>query len=83
MSMLSRRLQILIDEDRYRRVSGLARERGVSVAEVVREAIDRYTPTAPGRTQRAADAVLSARPMPVPDIEELKRELDELRGRRG
>ena len=42
MSMpLERRLQILIDDDRHRRIAELANARGVSVATIVREAIDR------------------------------------------
>ena len=41
MLMLTRRLQILIDEGRYERVSSEARSRGVPVAVIVREAIDR------------------------------------------
>ncbi len=42
--MLDRRLQILLDETRHQRVVALARARGVSVATVVREAIDRGLP---------------------------------------
>lgn len=80
MSMLSRRLQILIDEERYERLAAHARERGVSVAEVVRGAIDRFVPVASRRKQRAADRILAAEPMPVPEPDELKRELEEARG---
>lgn len=83
MSMLTHRLQVLIDDERYERLASHARERGVSVAEVVRAAIDRFVPTASPRKQRAADRILSAEPVPVPDPDELKRELEELRGRNG
>ena len=38
---MERRLQILLDEERYARISAAAKRRGVSVATVVREAIDR------------------------------------------
>ncbi|MGI8945926.1 MAG: antitoxin, partial [Thermoleophilaceae bacterium] len=38
---LEHRLQILLDDERHRRITAVARQRGVSVATVVREAIDR------------------------------------------
>ena len=41
MSMLTRRLQVLLDDSRYQRLEAAARRRRVSVATVVREAIDR------------------------------------------
>ena len=53
MSMpLEHRLQILIDDERHRRITALARERGVSVATVVREAIDRGLGAADDKRQR-------------------------------
>jgi len=84
MSMsFDRRLQILIDEERHRRITALARERGVSVATVVREAIDRGLPASDARRRAAGRRILEAPDMPVPDVEELKAELDALRGRHG
>lgn len=81
--MLDRRLQILLDEERYQRISSLAAARGVSVAAVVRDAIDRGLPSAPARRSAALDTVLAAVAMPVGAPDELRRELDELRGRHG
>jgi predicted transcriptional regulator len=81
--MLDHRLQILLDEERYRRVSSLARARGVSVAAIVREAIDRGLPAEPARRAAAARLLLDAEPMPVGSPDDLRVELDELRGRRG
>ena len=83
MSMpLEHRLQVLIDDERHRRISAAARERGVSVATVVREAIDRGLPNT-YVTRRAAGArLLEAPDMPVPDPHELRTELDVLRARR-
>ncbi len=66
MCMLERRLQILLDRDRYERVA--------------REAIDRAFPSTSRRRQQAADRILQAPDTPAPDVGELKRELDELRG---
>lgn len=82
MSMLTHRLQILLDADRHDRITSAARERGVSVATIVREAIDRGVPASDARRRAAAEAFLAAEPMDVPDVPELLAELDELRGRR-
>lgn len=83
MCMLERRLQILLDEPRYQRITAEARHRGVSVASVVRDAIDRALPATAPRRRAAAELILSAPDMPVPaDPRELRTELDELRGRR-
>jgi hypothetical protein len=81
MSM-THRLQILLDEDRHQRVVALAQARGVSVATVIREAIDRGLPSAARRREVAAERILAAEPMDVPDIEELIDELTALRERR-
>lgn len=81
--MFERRLQILLDEQRYQRVAAEARRRGISVASVIREAIDRGLPANAARRQAAADRLLAAPDMPVPvDPSELKAELETLRGRR-
>jgi hypothetical protein len=82
MSMLTRRLQILIDEERYRRLAARAREEGVSVATVVRRAIDAVLPTSSSRKRRAWERILAAEPIPVPDDpDDLDREIDEDRMR--
>lgn len=82
MCMLDRRLQILIDDARYRRLEAVARERRLSVAAVIRDAIDAALPADLATKQRAAAALLAAEPMAVPaTVEELKSELDERRSR--
>lgn len=83
MSMLKRRLQVLIDDDRHDRLMAVARDRGMSLGAVVREAIDRGLATPDGRRELAAARILGAPPMDVPSVDELKAELDALRGRRG
>lgn len=83
MCMLTHRLQILLDDERYQRVSAAARERKTSVAAIIREAIDRGLPVPQRRRSAAANVILSAEPMNVPRPVELRAELDELRGRRG
>lgn len=84
MSMsLEHRLQILLDDERHRRITALARERGVSVATVVREAIDRGLSSPDNRRKSAGRRLLDAPDMRVPEPHHLKEELDALRGRRG
>jgi hypothetical protein len=84
MSMpLEHRLQILLDDERHRRITSAARERGVSVATVVREAIDRGVASPGDRRKSAGRRLLDAPDMPVPDPRALKEELDALRARRG
>lgn len=84
MSMpLEHRLQILLDDERHRRITAAARERGVSVATVVREAIDRGLGTPPRRRRSAGRRLLEAADMPVPEPADLREELEALRGRQG
>jgi PIN domain len=72
MSMpLERRLQVLLDDERHRRLVAVAAERGVSVATVVREAIDRGLPAGDGRRRAAGRRLLEAPDMPVPEPHEL------------
>lgn len=82
MRMLEHRLQILLDDERHRRISALARERGVSVASVVREAIDRGLAGPESRRRGAGRRLLDAPDMPVPEPDRLREELDALRSRR-
>ncbi|MGH2854675.1 MAG: antitoxin [Solirubrobacteraceae bacterium] len=82
MSMsLEHRLQILLDDERHQRISAVARERGVSVAAVVREAIDRGVTNPDAQRRAAARRLLEASDMPVPEPSELRAELDALHDR--
>jgi hypothetical protein len=83
MSMLSSRLQILIEVDQRDRLEREARERGTSVATLVREAIDLAFPSASVERRAAARLILDAEPVPVPDLETFIEELDAVRSRRG
>ncbi len=83
MSMsLEHRLQILLDDERHSRITAAARERGVSVATVVREAIDRGVVASAPRREAAGGRLLEASDMDVPEVAELKAELAALRTRR-
>lgn len=80
MRMLTRRLQVLLDDRRYRRLHAEARARRASVGALVREAIDRTYPVSLERKRAALRAILSAAPIELPrDIKDLKAELNEIR----
>ena len=79
MAELTRRLQILLDEEQYHRVAAKASQERTSVAAVIRHAIDRDLDDVDARRRAAADAILAAEPIEVPeDPEDLKREIDEM-----
>ena len=79
---LDRRVPLLLDRARYRKVATEAERRGVSVAEVIRQAIDAM-PVQAERRRAAIDAILAAPPMDVPDDPaELRRESDEAHSHR-
>lgn len=80
MCMLTRRLQVLLDDRRYRRLRAEARARRASVGALVRDAIDRTYPISVERRRAAGAAILDASPMKVPaDVRDLTTELDEIR----
>jgi hypothetical protein len=80
MCMYDRRLQILLDEPRYRRVHAIARERKTSVAAVIREAIDLLAPEDLAKKRAAWKRLKEAKPIPVPQSTgELTAELEEIR----
>jgi len=65
---LTRRLQVLIDEDQYQRLTHTATAEGCSVGSLIRRAID-LTWSEPDATRmRAAESVFSAALMPVPEL---------------
>lgn len=77
--MFERRLQILIDEPRYRRLAAAARERRQSVSSAIRDAIDVAFPADLAKKRAAWEEIKKAKPMDVPEtVEELKAELEEL-----
>ena len=78
---LARRFQILLDDARYERLAAAARRRDVSVATVIRDAIDLAVPSDLDGKRAAADDILAAEPIPVPGAAELKREIADARPR--
>ncbi len=79
MSMLDRRLQVLIDGERWSRLEQESERRGVPIAVLVREAIDERFPGHADERRAALQGFLDAEPMDVPDPEALRQELDAIR----
>ncbi len=80
MRKLDRRVHLLLDEPRHRKLTDEAERRHISVASVIREAIDRL-PEGSDRRRAAIRDILAADPMPLPaDAGDLRRELDVARG---
>jgi predicted DNA-binding protein len=79
MSMLDRRLQVLIDEDRWERLERISKRRKVTVSTLVREAIDASLGNDIDQRRDALRSVLAAEPMHVPAPGDLRGELDEMR----
>ena len=79
MPTLSHRTQLLLDDERHRRLEEEARRTGRSIASLVREAIDaRYelSQQSAGRRKAAATLLEAPRPSdPEPDWAEVEREL--------
>lgn len=79
MSMLTRRLQVLVAPEQYQRLQRYASERGVSVGEAVRDAIDRIAAPAPEQRVQAFERLMAADPVDLPaDVSELEREIDSM-----
>ena len=79
---LTHRLQLLLEESQYVRLSARAEHEGRSVGSLVREAIDVVWTEADAVRRTAVDTILGAERMDVPDVEELRRELDDARAGR-
>ncbi len=67
MLNLDRRVQLMLDEARYRKIAQEAARRQVSVASVIRDAIDRL-PEQEGRRRDAIAQILAADAMPCRTI---------------
>lgn len=72
---LTRRLQVLLDEERFERLERRAAETGASIGALVRRAIDESYPSGTGDAEEAGAEFLAAAPMPVDDWPAMKEEL--------
>jgi hypothetical protein len=78
--LMTRRLHVLLDDDRWLRLEVEAARRQVAMAVLVREAIDATFPGGRSARRAAADLILAADPAEVPeDPADLKREIEEAR----
>jgi hypothetical protein len=79
MCMLNRRLQVLVDDERYERLARESERVGAPVGELVRRAIDHEYPSKESDRAAAVRALLAMPPPPgegpEPDWEEQKREM--------
>ena len=74
---LTRRLQVLVDDERYERLERESERTGASIGALVRTAIDeRYSSVWPS-PEEAGRGLLEAEPMPVGDWEDMERELED------
>jgi plasmid stability protein len=87
---LTRRTQILLDEERHRALRRRSAASGRSVGELIREGIDRLLADegerdrdAETERERAFESFLSAEPMPVDDWPVMEREIEEAYERGG
>jgi predicted DNA-binding protein len=75
--MYSERMQILLSPSQRRRLEAEAKRRGMSVAAVVREAIDARVETVPPDRRRAAMERLRGRHVPFVPLRKLEALIDE------
>jgi len=75
---MTRRLQILVDDERYAMLERESQRTGRPVAELIRDAVDERYAMDPNTRRQAYERVLAAEPMPVDDWAVMKRELLDL-----
>lgn len=73
-------MQILVDNERYARLMAYAKQTGASIGQVVRDAIDEKVPARGSGRDQAFKRILKAHKMQVGPPEELRAELEDLRG---
>lgn len=77
MPTLTRRLQVLLDEERYAWLERVAQQQGTTVAALVRDALDRAYPIEGLRADVAADRFLTRPPVDLGSWEDAKGEIEE------
>lgn len=79
---MSKRLQVLVDEEEYREIQGVARRQRLTVAEWVRQALRRAREDDPGSIEAKLRVIAEAsrHEFPTADIDVMLAEID--RGRR-
>lgn len=77
MAILTRRLQVLIEERRFAQLEHIARERGTTVAALVREALDQVYTQPPMSPRAAADQFLAREPIDVGTWHDAKADIED------
>ncbi len=77
MPQLTRRTQLLLDDDLHRHLREMAAQRGISLGALIREAIDEKLSRVQDDRAEAIDELLAAEPMPVDDWPIMKRQMIE------
>ena len=80
---MSKRLQVLMDDEELARIQGTAEREGVTVAEWVRHALKRALHDRPERARDrkiAAVRAAAGHAFPAPDIDQMLAEIDRGRG---
>ncbi len=73
--LLSRRTQLLLDDELHRRLREVAAQRGISMGALIREAIDEKLSSVRDARVQAIDRLLAAEPMPVADWPAMKQQM--------
>lgn len=81
MATLTRRLQVLIEEPRFAHLEHLARQRGTTVAALVREALDEVYAREPLSPGAAAERFLAREPIDLGTWEDARRAIENGLGR--
>ncbi|HEV3319861.1 MAG TPA: CopG family transcriptional regulator [Solirubrobacteraceae bacterium] len=74
---LTRRTQLLLDDELHRRLREIAAQRGISMGALIREAIDEKLAGMQDARSKAFARLLEAEPMPVDDWPVMKQEIIE------
>jgi plasmid stability protein len=74
-SSLTRRTQLLLDDDLHRRLREIAAQRGISMGALIREAIDEKLSGIQDERARSFSKLLAAEPMPVDDWPVMKKQM--------
>jgi predicted DNA-binding protein len=74
-SALTRRTQLLLDDELHERLRQTAAQRGISMGALIREAIDEKLSRVQEDRARAIDKLLAAEPMPVDDWPVMKKQM--------
>ncbi|HEX4837667.1 MAG TPA: CopG family transcriptional regulator [Solirubrobacteraceae bacterium] len=75
MPQLTRRTQLLLDDDLHRRLRETADARGISLGALVREAIEEKLSRVQESRSEAFAKLLTAEPMPVEDWSAMKKQM--------